>query len=578
MFFVFVSFVAGALTVLAPCILPLLPVIIGGSTQDHHKRSPYLITLSLAISIVVFTLALKFSTAFINVPQTFWSAVSGTIIILFGLVSLFPELWEKVSGKFKFSNRSNDLLTTSATRHNSWGDILIGASLGPVFSSCSPTYFIILATVLPQSFAEGILNLAAYAIGLSVVLLLISLLGQRLVKKLGWAANPHGWFKRLLGIIFILVGLFIITGYDKQIQTYLIEKGIYAPSAIEMSLINRAQEKNIDPTQFTPTKSKPYPRYREIVNPGGYVNTSDIKLGDLIGKKVILVDFMTYSCINCIRTFPYLNAWYEKYQDLGFEIVGIHTPEFAFEHKQENVAKAMKRYGIKFPIVLDNEYGTWSAYQNSYWPRKYLIDIDGYIVYDHIGEGNYEETEKKIQELLDEKMARAALPSSPPIPAGLVNVAGTDTVETISPETYFGYERNQLLANGAPNQPGLQTFVEPRTIKLNQLYFAGAWNLANQYAQNQSAPAKIIFRYGAKNVYIVTSAAQPITIRVLQNGRPLTTETAGSDIIFKDGQSLLIVQNEQLYHIIRNQKGISENNLELIIETPGLEVYTFTFG
>lgn len=238
-----VSFLAGALTVLAPCILPLLPIIIGGSVSDHERRSPLLITVSLALSIVLFTLVLKVSTIFIDIPQRAWAIISGTIIILFGIVSLFPDLWKQLSDKGGFLGKTNTILERSAARKNHLGDVLMGAALGPVFSSCSPTYFVILASVLPERFAVGLLYLAAYALGLSLVLLGIGYMGQRLVKRLQWAANPKGWFKRGLGILFILVGLFIMTGFDKQFQTYLVSKGIFDITTVELKLLEKTQEK-----------------------------------------------------------------------------------------------------------------------------------------------------------------------------------------------------------------------------------------------------------------------------------------------------------------------------------------------
>ena len=170
-------------------------------------------------------------------------------------------------------------------------------------------------------------------------------------------------------------------------------------------------------------KAGQYPRAVEIVNPSGFINTAPMKLADIIGTKIIMIDFWTYSCINCQRTTPYLNAWYKKYKDAGLEIVSIHTPEFDFEKKYDNVLAAVKKFEIMYPVILDNDYGTWSAYGNRYWPHKYLIDIDGYIVYDHIGEGAYDETERVIQKLLQEKMLRTGsatkigsdLASPPPV-------------------------------------------------------------------------------------------------------------------------------------------------------------------
>lgn len=583
MLLLLVSFLSGALTVLAPCILPVLPIIIGGSVQGGQKRNPYIITGSLAIAIVLFTLALKFSTAFINIPQGVWSAISGGILIIFGLISLFPHAWDMVSVKLGLANRSEQLLASSRERKTRLGDVLIGLSLGPVFSSCSPTYFLILATVLPRSLATGIVYLVAYALGLALVLLLISLLGQRFIQKARWAANPNGWFKRGLGMLFILVGMFILTGADKRVQTFLLEKGYFNITNFEQSILQStekmdARRLNSPTSSTTATAETMFPQYREIANPSGFVNTSSVTLGGLVGKKVILVDFMTYSCINCIRTFPYLNAWYDKYKDQGLEVVGIHTPEFAFEKNIENVKNAMMKYGITFPVVLDNDYGTWNAWGNRYWPRKYLIDINGKVVYDHIGEGGYAETEERIQELLREKMAnknQAVLS----VPTGRVKPQETSgPTRDQSPEVYFGSDRNSTLANGRFGTRGEQQLQRPSDITPNELYLVGTWNFDRERAENKTQNAQILYRYTAKDVFFVASAAKPAKIKVTRDGKPLTREMAGSDIFFESDQSYALIQNEQLYHLIDDSAGAGQHLLELEAEAAGLEAYTFTFG
>lgn len=231
------SFVAGALTVLAPCILSLLPIIVGGSISESHSwRKPFVVTASLAFSIIIFTLILKFSTALLGIPPMVWEVVSGIIIILLGLSLLFPTIWEHAAAKLNIS--SGKLLGSAHQKSGISGEIITGAALGPVFSSCSPTYAFILASVLPASFGLGLTYLIAYTLGLSLVLLLIALLGQQLIKKLQWASNPHGWFKRTIGILFIIVGILIATGLDKAIQTTLVERGWYDPlSQFEQSLL-----------------------------------------------------------------------------------------------------------------------------------------------------------------------------------------------------------------------------------------------------------------------------------------------------------------------------------------------------
>lgn len=556
---VLVSFIAGVLTVIAPCILPILPIIIGGATQDHRRRNPYVITGSLAVAIVVFTLLLKSSTLLIDIPQSVWTTISGAIIITFGLTSLFPSVWTSFSTKIGLQNNADHLLESSAQKSGLWGDVLLGLALGPVFSSCSPTYFVILATVLPQNLAMGIIDLIAYAAGLSLVLLLISLLGQKFVAKIRWAANPNGWFKRGLGVLFILVGIFILTGADKRVQTYLLERGYYNVTNLEQGLLPSTG-------QSLTTPGAVYPRYQEIVDPSGFVNSEPFTLSELVGKKVILVDFMTYSCINCIRTFPYLNDWYEKYHDDGLEIVGIHTPEFAFEHKIENVEEAAKKYGLKFPIVLDNDYGTWQAYQNNYWPRKYLIDLNGNIVYDHIGEGHYAETEAILREVLG-------------LPPDTGASAETETArrEAVSPETYFGAARNSSLANGQRGLNGVQNLTAPATIPKNVLVLDGSWNFTPEAAQPTKNGAKIIYKYQAREVYLVASAGTPTNIRVKRDGVSLATDQLGIDVGQVNGEAIARISDERLYSLIENDDG-QEHLLEITVDGTDLKAYTFTFG
>lgn len=230
-----VSFLAGALTVLAPCILPVLPLIVGGSSATKKSASPFIITASLAISVFIFTILLRASTSLLGIPQEVWQFVSGGIIIILGILFLFPRFWESAAAKFNAS--SNKMLSKAGRKQGVWRDIATGAALGPVFSSCSPTYAFIVAIVLPRSIGEGLLNLTAYTIGLAALLLLVALLGQKIIQKLNWASDPNGWFRKVLAILFIFVGIAIIFGWDKDLQAYIIDQGWYAPvENIELNL------------------------------------------------------------------------------------------------------------------------------------------------------------------------------------------------------------------------------------------------------------------------------------------------------------------------------------------------------
>lgn len=240
------SFIAGILTVAAPCILPLLPVIVGGSLlgddqkdKSHSFRKPLIITASLAISVIAFTLLLKATTSLLGVPVIVWQLISGIIVLLLGLQLVWPELWDKATANFNFLGKSNIALGKAERKGGIKGEVLMGAALGPVFTSCSPTYAFIVAAVIPTSFIQGFAYLIAYALGLSIALLLIAFLGKAFVDKLGWLANPNGWFRRSIGILFIIVGVSVIFGLDKQFQTFVLDQGWYAPiSNLEESLNN----------------------------------------------------------------------------------------------------------------------------------------------------------------------------------------------------------------------------------------------------------------------------------------------------------------------------------------------------
>ncbi|HVP96096.1 redoxin domain-containing protein [Methanoregula sp.] len=325
-------------------------------------------------------------------------------------------------------------------------------------------------------------------------------------------------------------------------------------------------------TAINAEKAKLYPYAKEIAEPSGFVNVDNITIASLVGKDVILVDFWTYSCINCERTIPYLNLWYEEYHDQGLEIIGVHTPEFQFEHDIDNVRMAVQKFGIQYPVVLDNNYATWDSYGNKYWPEDYLIDIDGFIVYHHIGEGNYNETEAEIQDLLRERAGALGLnisiSNATSVPSNAVAVNFSDVG---SPETYFGAARNQYLANGNASVTGLQMLAIPPQVQLNGLYLSGTWNFADQYAEN-TGTASIVFPYDAKNVYFVASAKNATAVQVLLDGKPVT-DMAGPDVT----NGTVTIQADRLYSLVQGS-GYGLHTLELDIPEPGLNAYTFTFG
>lgn len=597
MVFLIISFTAGVLTILAPCILPLLPVIVGRSLSDStfSKRRVLIMVLSLGISIIAFTLLLKASTLFINIPQNFWIYISGGIIFIFGLITLFPNLWENLPFTSKLNQQSNKVLMSGYRKNSIWGDIIVGASLGPVFSACSPTYFVILATVLPVRPVVGMIYLLAYALGLCLALFIVAIIGQRIMARLDFAMNPRGWFKRTLGVIFILVSLAILTGYDKKLQISLLNSGFFDVTKVEQNILNPhlveqgaggGDSKQLPPrsdqSRSTPPskggednfltleqKQGKFALAPDISTPDGFINTpttasgqvGPVTISEFKGKKVVLLDFWTYSCINCQRTIPYLNDWYKKYKDEGLVIIGVSTPEFAFERVLKNVADAVQSLGIQYPVVLDNDFSTWNAYQNQYWPREYLIDIDGYIVHDHAGEGDYDVTETAIKQALAERNNRLGIKSK--MDSTIADPSNKILVEPDkvgSPETYFGSGRNAYLANGKPGTPGVQNLTAPADIKQNRLYLDGNWSFFPEYAQNSGG--NVFFNYQAKNVYMVAHSSEGANVEVYLDGKLIST---------------IFVQSEKLYNIV-DGAGYGQHALELKIKNPGIEIYTFTFG
>ena len=325
-------------------------------------------------------------------------------------------------------------------------------------------------------------------------------------------------------------------------------------------------------TAVNQEKASLYPLAKELANPSGFINTGPFTIQSLVGKDVILVDFWTYSCINCERTIPYLNLWYQEYHADGLQIIGVHTPEFQFEHDIGNVQTAVTKFGIRYPVVLDNTYATWDSYGNQYWPEDYLVDIDGFIAYHHIGEGDYNETESEIQHLLTER-AKAlnlslSIPNTTSIPTSVIPV---NFSAIGSSETYFGSARNQYLANGEVGVPGVQTMSLPSSVLVSNLYLSGTWDFSDQYAEN-TGNASIVYPYNARNVYFVASADQPTDVRVLLDGKPITAN-AGSDV--RNGT--VTIQADQLYTLVEGDS-YGTHVLELDVSAPGLRAYTFTFG
>jgi len=361
----------------------------------------------------------------------------------------------------------------------------------------------------------------------------------------------------IISVIVIAIGISIIS---------VVLSTLDAPAQTSDKSFETNSLQKIDKSRF---KMAP-----ELIGIADYLNTTPEELSKKIKDKVVLYDFWTYSCINCIRTLPYITAWNEKYSEQGLLIIGVHSPEFEFEKDPENVKMAIAKHGISYPVVLDNDMETWKAFENRYWPRKYIADHEGYLRYDHIGEGGYKETEKIIQELLEERAMTLGIQM--PSKESLVDIKEFEHSMFRTPELYFGYKfaqnRNQLGSDEG-FQPGKTiSYSEPTNIELHKFYPIGDWRNYEDSMELSSNTGSIKLLYNAKEVNIVTD--NNAELEIFLDGQPLPDEYAGKDIISK---GILKVDEAGLYNIISSETS-SSHMIEIKVAGKGFKIFTFTFG
>ncbi|MDO5701372.1 MAG: redoxin domain-containing protein [Bowdeniella nasicola] len=555
----FLSLIAGVASVLSPCVLPFLPVIIGGSLGSGSKRRPVLIAVSLALSLMIFTVLLKASTWLISVDPRIWRLGSGLLIVTLGLAMGFPGGWARLEAALGLSRRSKALLDEARRREGSTASaVATGAALGPVFNSCSPTYAWVLATVVPTSAARGFLYLSLYCLGFSGALLAISLLGRRALEHLGWAADPAGILQRTLAVVFVVVGLLVVTGADRAIQAR-----VPSIASFEATLVPDNGDSGGLPPEDAPALADtgelkgafPAPEFTGIEE---WINSDALTMEGLRGT-VVLIDFWTYSCINCERTQPFLNAWYEAYHDEGLEIVGVHAPEFAFEKERAHVERAVRAAGIRYPVALDNDYRTWHAFRNRYWPAKYLIDRSGTVRYAHFGEGEYDATEDAIRALLRTDGARSRPDGEPHL-----------FTPGQSPETYLGWRR----ASGYVGEPafaeGIQTYEAAWRIPVNSWTLNGRFRVEAERLVAEDDGARLSVRFIGQQVYLVLDGPPGATIDVeLSDPRA----PGGADV--RDGR--LTLDSARLYELV-DLGDVGDGVLLTLILPKDVAAYAFTFG
>jgi cytochrome c biogenesis protein CcdA/thiol-disulfide isomerase/thioredoxin len=589
------AILAGAGTAISPCVLPVLPALLSAGAVGGRRR-PLGIVLGLAIT---FTVSIVFLTKVVegvglgNEPLRYLAIA---VLLVFGLAQLLPDVSARLEAPLSRLARFGP--RTSGSGFSS--GLLVGGALGFVYTPCAGP---ILAAVVSVSAAAGkaLVLASAYALGSAIVLFALSLGGRRLLDRVRRTGRGP-LLGRVLGTIMILTAVALLTNLANSYSQFVAKKipNVNLAASLECSstVTDRLPEVTGHKAKFIPkngasdcegsSTSKVRVAARdasqatllaaaralpdlgtapEFTETEDWFNTPGdrpLTLSSLRGG-VVLVDFWTYTCINCIRTLPYLKAWNAAYAKDGLTIVGVETPEFGFEKKASNVSDAIGQFGLRYPVVQDNNMGTWNAYGNEYWPADYLIDATGQVRYATFGEGDYSKTETAIRALLAESGAQVGGKSHP-----------TDVIvptEDATPETYLGTNRAQGWINGPKS--GRHDYGPPPTgtLSLNDFAYSGTWKIAGQPAEAVSE-AGIDLEFEAKNAYLVLSSPgeRPLPVRVLLDGHPISAADSGADV----HNGVVTVRRQRLYSLVSLPRD-EQHRLSLRL-APGVTGYAFTFG
>jgi cytochrome c biogenesis protein CcdA/thiol-disulfide isomerase/thioredoxin len=573
-----VAFLSGLLTILAPCIWPLLPIVLADVTQSKSKRRPLGITVGVALSFTILTLSISVLESSLGLNPNVLRKVAVVVLVLLGVSMVIPKAsqWletriSRLSGRFGNVGKNN--------RSDFSGGFITGLALGIVWAPCSGPILASIATLAATnkvSFQVVIVTLF-YVTGVSIPLFGFAVGGQNLLARSRRLSKYTGKIQIAAGVVLILTAIAISTNYDKTLEAKLLNAipsysssltKIESTKSVSNALaklknrivsgqatINNSRLFNVN------TPAAGFDGGTDWLNPAKPVTLSSLK------GKVVLVDFWTYTCINCIRTLPHVTSWYNKYHPYGFEVIGVHSPEFAFEQDKGNVLAAIARFNIKYPVVQDNSLSIWNAYNNQYWPAEYLIDANGNIRRADFGEGQYDEMEKAIQLLLTQSGAK--------VPATLTGVPNTTPTNQLTPETYFGSSRNQFGFPQPINSNGTFSLKSHRSVPANRFDFGGTWTITNEYAQ-ASAGSTITESFSANHVYMILKPHAPgASDRVLVSldGKPLSGAKAGADV--KNG--VITVDSDRLYDIYSSSQ-YTQGVLGFTFQDAGTQAFTFTFG
>jgi len=548
-----IAFAAGVITAFTPCILPVLPIVLAGGSAGT-KRRPHAIAAGLVTTFTAFLLAGAWLWGLIGIDEKHQIQIGAALLLALAVTLIVPQVGELVERPFRIltRRRAGDL----------GGGFLLGASLGLVFVPCGgPVLATLTVNAATDRVGGWIVAVAiAYAVGAALPMLAMAKGSRRLTTSFRRNAQT---IRIAGGVLMAGAALVIYKGWAEDLQTKVPGYASWAQDLIEgnskadSELAHlRGEEKPVFVARGERLASRlddvplqdygAAPDVREI---SAWINSPPLGLRDLRGR-VVLLDFWTYSCINCLRTLPYLKKWDERYRSKGFVIVGVHTPEFAFEHDLGNVRAAVKRLGVRYPVALDNDYGTWQAYGNNYWPAHYLIDQAGRVRELHIGEGGYDETEHNIRLLL-----RAG--KSGPLPRDVRDPDRTPR-SLRTPESYLGYLRIGNYAGSVLRTDAPAKYTFPARLAGDTYAYAGTWTVEGE--RIVAGPnARLRLRYLARNVYLVLAGHGTVRLRV--DGKMRGT---------------VHVDGDRLYTLVSGTT-TRDGLLELRF-SPGLSAYAFTFG
>jgi cytochrome c biogenesis protein CcdA/thiol-disulfide isomerase/thioredoxin len=581
------AFLGGILTIISPCILPVLPFVFAKADQPFRKSGLPLLA-GMALTFAGFAAIATVGGAWVVRANQYGRVAALVVLAVFGLTLLWPALADRLSRPFvQLGSRLSQPAGSEGQPTSPLRSLLLGIATGLLWAPCAGP---ILGLILTGAALEGASSrsaflLLAYAAGAATSLAVALLAGGRVFAALKRSLGAEAWIRGTLGVL-VLAGVVVIAlGLDRGLLTQI---SLASTSGVEQSLIDRLHPN----VQQAPAKDSgggammmmSSTAHGGTVGPQtmpdlsgaiAWINSPPLT-GAQVKGHVVLVDFWTYSCINCLRSIPYVRAWADRYKDSGLIVIGVHTPEFAFEKDQDNVRKAVGELKITYPVPLDNDYKIWKAFNNSYWPADYMVDATGKIRFHHFGEGKYDETEQQIQQLLKENNPQLSV-------NGLVKVAATGAEappdsDVESPETYVGYARaDSFLSPGGLLQDVAHVYSIPKHLELNQWGLSGNWTDHAQVGSLDSARGTIVFRFHARDVHLVLGPAsngKPVRFRVTIDGQ-VPGENHGVDT---DAQGAGKITDQRLYQLIRQKGAIEDRTFEIEFLDPGAQAYAFTFG